>query len=269
LKAVSLTIPCVTGPYTGVHCTVRLLSNEIRWDRTPPPDPDGYARTEPDDPRFIMDRRVLQAIVTSTGQSDSGLFDGNLHDERYLPFEAAGAVSTWSLELPGDFRSFDYNSISDVILHLRYTARDGGDALKEKVVAATRDLVGRGLLRDGAGPPDRRPLERLVSLRHEFPSEWHRFISSSDAAPSVTVDVSPARFPYFVQGREITIKKATASVRTKTGDSIPVAVGPGHTAPAPSSNPWEGQATPGPWTVSVSRPRDLEDLFLILEYGAS
>jgi hypothetical protein len=52
------------------------------------------------------------------------LFETNLCDERYLPFELSGAVSQW--RLPADVRQFDYNTISDAILHLRYTARDGG-----------------------------------------------------------------------------------------------------------------------------------------------
>ena len=54
-----------------------------------------------------------------------------LRDERYLPFEHSGVISEWQLELPanpskGDPRQFDYKTISDVILHLRYTAREGG-----------------------------------------------------------------------------------------------------------------------------------------------
>jgi hypothetical protein len=28
-------------------------------------------------------------------------------------------------------RQFDYNAISDVILHMRYTAQDGGEQLKK------------------------------------------------------------------------------------------------------------------------------------------
>jgi hypothetical protein len=87
------------------------------------------------------------------------------------------------------------------ILHLRYTARDGGEALKSK-----------------AG--DGRPLSRLVSLRHEFPSELHRFMGAMGAGPySITVEVAQGRFPYFVQPRRITITKATVLVRTKTGDT--------------------------------------------------
>ena len=33
-------------------------------------------------------------------QNDSGLFEPNLRDERYLPFEGCGAISSWCLELP-------------------------------------------------------------------------------------------------------------------------------------------------------------------------
>ena len=54
-----------------------------------------------------------------------------MRDERYLPFEGAGAISTWRLDLSKQFRTFDYDTISDVILHLRYTARDGGQALSD------------------------------------------------------------------------------------------------------------------------------------------
>ena len=42
LKTVSLTIPCVTGPYTSVNCTLTLLNSKIRIE--PPPAAD---RTTP------------------------------------------------------------------------------------------------------------------------------------------------------------------------------------------------------------------------------
>ncbi len=271
LKVVSVTIPCVTGPYTSVHCKLRLLSNEIRWDRTAPATSDDYHRTGPDDPRFIVDRRTLDTIVTSNAQNDSGLFDPNLRDERYLPFEGAGVVSTWSLELPAAFRSFDYNTISDVILHLRYTARDGGDALKGLAVQATLALIENGLLAEGPDAADNRPLARLVSLRHEFPSEWYRFANSSGAGlHAITVDIPKTRFPYFVQDRDIIVKKATVVVRAKTPDSIAVGIVPGRTASATASSPWEGQAVPGFWTLSTtSSPDAIVDVFVIMEYSAS
>ena len=54
------------------------------------------------------------------------MFETNLRDDRFLPFELAGAISTWQIDLPKPteaFPAFDYNTISDVILQVRYTAR--------------------------------------------------------------------------------------------------------------------------------------------------
>jgi hypothetical protein len=59
----------------------------------------------------------IQSIATSNAQNDSGMFELNFRDERYLPFEGAGAISTWRLELPAEFRVFDDATIPDVILH--------------------------------------------------------------------------------------------------------------------------------------------------------
>ncbi len=248
IKTVSISIPCVTGPYTGVHCRVQLTANEIRFDKTVAAD---YARDlGTDDKRFIVDRRVIQDMVTSSGQNDSGLFEANLHDERYLPFEGAGVVSTWSLELPADFRPFDYNSISDVIFHIRYTARYGGDPLRDKAAEATKKIIEDG------------PLLRLVSLRHEFPSEWQRLITSPGTS-SVTLNVSQERFPFFVQGKTINISKAEATARVKpNGPALQFTVSAGASSSGQTTGP------PGPWTVAGTSTRDLEDLFLVFQYTA-
>ena len=62
------------------------------------------------------------------------MFELNFRDERYLPFEGAGAISRWRLRLPPvEFQPFDYRTISDVVLHVRYTARDGGNAFRSNV----------------------------------------------------------------------------------------------------------------------------------------
>jgi len=54
----------------------------------------------------------LRTIVTSSAYNGSGLFEPNLLDERYLPFEGAGAISEWCLELPDEYRQFDCDAIS-------------------------------------------------------------------------------------------------------------------------------------------------------------
>jgi hypothetical protein len=142
IKSVSVALPCVTGPYTSVNCTLTLLGNSVRKSNIPQGNEGKYTRDEDgEDPRFADSIGAIQSIVTSSAQNDSGLFELNLRDERYLPFEGAGAISEWRLELPKEFRQFDYDTISDVILHLRYTAREGGEMLKTEAMDALNEEV--------------------------------------------------------------------------------------------------------------------------------
>lgn len=191
IKNVSLSIPSVTGLYTSINCTLTLLKSSVR--KSPLLTDNEYARQGSEDSRFIDYFGTIQSIVTSSGNNDSGMFETNLRDERFLPFEGAGAESTWKLELPAAFRQFDYNTISDVILHVRYTARQGGTQLRDKAVKHTEAL---------AGEASTSSLALLFSLKHDFPSEWHRFIIGNEVLKAT---VKKEYFPYFVQGKEITI----------------------------------------------------------------
>lgn len=131
IKSVALSLPSVTGPYVPVHCTLTLERSSLRV--SPATDPN-YPSTGVDDPRFVHDRTSIESIVTSQAQADAGLFEAPLNGARYLPFEGAGAVSQWHLKLPDNWKQFDYQTISDAILHLRYTAREGGAALRSAAV---------------------------------------------------------------------------------------------------------------------------------------
>ena len=195
IKTVSLSIPCVTGPYTSVNCTLSLLKSTVRQSSLLK---DGlFGRDGSEDDRFKDYFGAIQSIVTSSGQNDSGLFDTNLRDERYLPFEGAGAESRWKLELPNDFKQFDYNTISDVILHLRYTAREGGDLLKfgarDKIDEIVKNAETSGLARS-------------FSLKHDFPTEWHRFVNSAED-DDLSIVIKKDHFPYIAQSFDINISK--------------------------------------------------------------
>jgi hypothetical protein len=107
IKSVSLTIPCITGPYVGVNCTLTLLKSSIRKSNIVG---EKYARQE-EDLRFSDRIGAIQSIVTSSGQNDSGLFETNLREERYLPFEGSGAISEWHIKMPKDFKQFDPDSL--------------------------------------------------------------------------------------------------------------------------------------------------------------
>jgi hypothetical protein len=80
---------------------------------------------------------VPQKIALGNAQDDPGLFltaiSNNLSDPRYLPFENAGVIGSWHLEMPQKNNEINLSNVGDVVLHLYYTALDGGAALQSTV----------------------------------------------------------------------------------------------------------------------------------------
>ncbi|MYY08031.1 insecticidal toxin complex protein [Streptomyces sp. SID4919] len=219
IKNVTLTLPCVTGPYSGVHCRLTLLSSSTRVDPRLTPEPLGCCRPgpgtdghrdgdgpgddcrcraaptdpytmRPADPRIVRGYAATEAIATSMGQNDAGLFELNFRDTRYLPFEYAGAVSRWRAELPRGTNVFDPDSLSDVILHLNYTAREGGEPLRGAATDAAR----------GRLPGDGR---RLLDVRRDLPDAWAALTRRGRERRELELALTPAMFP-FVPARRVT-----------------------------------------------------------------
>lgn len=157
-----------------------------------------YNRLPDNDLRFTDAAGVVDSIVTSSGQNDSGLFETNLRDERYLPFEGAGAISEWRLQLPESFRQFDYKSISDIVLHVRYTARDGGKELA--------DAAKLNILRQFSETKSN--LVQMLSLHQEYPSSWNQLRSSEDGMTLIVL--TKAHFPYLVSDKNIKVLRIEA-----------------------------------------------------------
>jgi hypothetical protein len=191
IKSVSLSIPAVTGPHTGVHCTLSLQKSTVRL--SPLLAEGEYARNPDGDDRFRDYYGTVQSIATSSAQNDNGLFEANLRDERFLPFEGAGAESTWTLNL-SDVRQFDYDSISDVVLHMNYTARQGGKLLGDKAIDEFYGKLSK-----------EKSLVRMFSLKHDFPNAWNHFVTSSEG--NLMVLLKKDHFPYFVQKRTLNIQE--------------------------------------------------------------
>ena len=207
IRTVALSILCVTGPYTSVNCTLRLTKSTIRKSALATQE---YPRAaNGDDARFEDHYGNAQAIVTSSGQNDSGLFETNLRDERYLPFEGSGVISEWQLELPANPSArepcpFDYQTIADVILHVRYTARESGAQLRSAALANLKKKI-----------EDAKTVWkiRLFSVRHDFPTEWARFKAApkpdADADADKPVPYAPLslklreeHFPFWSHGAQ-------------------------------------------------------------------
>jgi hypothetical protein len=185
LKTVSVTVPAVVGPYTSLSATLTLLSSKVRTSSR-------ISGAYDDDENYRPDHLAVEAIAASSGQNDSGRFELELRDEQYLPFEGAGVISRWRIELPRRFRSFDYDTISDVVLHMKYTAR------RDEMLTTSASTALQARFAAAGGT-----LFRLFSLRHEFPNEWRAMRMASTHAATFTI--TKDRFPLLVQGGGVTV----------------------------------------------------------------
>lgn len=113
IKSISISLPAILGPYEDIRATLTQTDSEV---------------VMPGDGKSVMKSlRSNQQIALSTGVNDHGLFTLNFQDERYLPFEYTGAVSKWILSFPNhDAQKAMLESLTDIIVHVRYTARVNG-----------------------------------------------------------------------------------------------------------------------------------------------
>jgi hypothetical protein len=256
IKTVALSIPSVVGPYTGVNCTLTLQSSSVRV--SPLLANGAYMRdTTQDDSRFVDYFGSTDVIVTSGGSNDSGMFETNLRDERFLPFEGAGAISTWRLSLPGQLRAFDYSTISDVILHIRYTGRNAGDPLASQAITELAQML------DATGQSSQ---ALMFCLRYDFPTEWSAFVNGTG---NFQMTLEKQYFPYVVQSaRVLTIDDLTlyAANGNKVASVTPLAQADLNTVNGSLAQPTASAALSLPADPNVLIREQQQQVFMVLQY---
>jgi hypothetical protein len=208
IKSVTLSIPCIVGPYNSVNCTLSLIRCSYRKNTILNSGADDWLKyTETNgqqgnsDSRFVYDRCKIRSIVTSTSLNDSGMFENN-RDDKYMPFEGAGVISEWYLELPKVLKQFDYSTISDVILQIKYTACDGGREFKEFVESATSTMLKTA----SAGG-----FWKLFDFKYDFSNNWNQLMHNN----STTLELSQKQFPFFASEYSVKINEVIIMVKPK------------------------------------------------------
>ncbi|GAW26221.1 putative PA14 domain protein [Rosellinia necatrix] len=212
INSVSLTIPCIVGPYTSLNCTLRLCQHTYRisTDISLP-----YPEKMAGDLRFRTDSIPINAIAIGSpapnDRSAQGSFSFGFVGNRYSPFEGAGAISTWQIELPPDLRQFEYRTISDVVLQLRYTALDGGSLFGN---AASKSVM------DAIKQQSSTALSMLVSIPSDYTSTWATFQSEmrSGKEGHLHLQDMPDRLPFWTQRRKIMVDSISVIVFPATED---------------------------------------------------
>jgi Tc toxin complex TcA C-terminal TcB-binding domain/Neuraminidase-like domain/Salmonella virulence plasmid 28.1kDa A protein len=171
IKSVSVSLPALVGPYQDLHATLVQRSNavaikpsldavEYLVDRFSA----GQTPAAPPAGTVAENWAPCQQIAVSRGVDDDGLFALDFNDPRYLPFENTGAVSSWTFSLPPETNQIDFDTISDVILTVRYTAIDGGAAFAQQVKR----------LHNQRAKTNPRLLTASFDLRRSFAAMWRQ-----------------------------------------------------------------------------------------------
>jgi hypothetical protein len=83
---------------------------------------------------------------------------------------------------------------TDVILHIRYTAREGGEMLRSAAVANLQKQIANAQTVGSV---------RLFSISHEFPGEWAKFrfvtIGGATATAGLSLNLLPQHYPFWAQ----------------------------------------------------------------------
>jgi hypothetical protein len=138
IKTIAITIQANSDLTDAVHSTLIQTGNRTLLE----PNFDavqylmGVGGDQPNASVLRTNWRPNQQIAVSTTESDDGMFVLDFFfDDRYFPFEGTGAVSSWRLEMPKETNRFDFNAISDVIIHLRYTSKYDNGKFRDDVMS--------------------------------------------------------------------------------------------------------------------------------------
>lgn len=195
-------------------------------------------------------------------------------------------------------RQFDYSTISDVIIHIKYTAREDAGAFKNGAIAHLRAHFSEdGTTRSWL----------ILDLRRQFGTAWSRFLNPVTPADGnvCEFELSTALFPQRDRRKTLKLNTIILLARCTDPGNYDVTLTPPLAAPPPAgsntmvlakSNTYGGlhfgqkdvaavNVTVGPtdqpivWKVKVTRPgggnlledpvkkvMEVEDLILVLGY---
>ena len=209
IKAVTVSIPAVIGPYQNLNAMLTQTKNSIvlkpkiaavkfLLDGIGNP-PDGSIGSAP----------AAQPIALSRGVNDSGLFVLDFGDQRFLPFEGTGAVSSWLLSLPPDTNRIDFGTISDVIVKVQYTAKDDG---------TLADDVKKALF--SAQPPYPYTPAKVLDLRQAFAADWSRLLNQPAQAGIQSIGFTLTDRVILPNLKNVMLKSADILLLTADGSVV-------------------------------------------------
>jgi hypothetical protein len=124
-------------------------------------------------------------------------------------------------------RQFNYDSISDVIFHIRYTAREGGELLRKGAMKNLKENIESAIAVGST---------RLFSIRHEFPNDWEKFksvvLGNGVSLAELSLTLREEHYPIWSKGALDVVHEMAVYART-TKNSVIVRPSAADIDPAP------------------------------------
>ena len=257
----AVSIPSLIGPYQNIKATLIQQSNKvlIKDDKDALDYMFGTSQEATDS--VWNDLQAQQTIIISRGTEDTGILNFNGNDERYLPFEGTGAVSSWKLEMPKAANQFDYASITDVVIKVQYTAKISTDSSFTSAVTK-RDEV------------EEYSTHNALALAQYAPTQWKQFKQD----PTLSLIIQPSNLtPANVSKPEITQMTLSVEAPSDTSASYSFQLKNNgtlferlqHGAEPPESKPVSLDLPPDPWEFVLTKGQEnidaLENLIVMVE----
>lgn len=228
--SVNFSFPMIVGPNNNFSARVSMVRNYIRTKTTGVGSAAEFAmKTGADgtDNRFVQSNTPFREIIVSTGMNDNGVNldpSSNVNEtyqQQYLPFQHAGFISEWSIDLnqkdaDHDYSQVNWNTLSDLLI--------------TGILSVDTDYgqyaAGAGkYLEDIFKKFDReQPFSLFNSIKNDYPNDFHRFEIATNGTP-LSFSIDKSRFPYIAQHHKITVKEIEVS--TKSGQLADNAFGEG------------------------------------------
>lgn len=95
-----------------------------------------------------------------------------------------------------------------MVLHVKYTAREGGSSLKNSANAALQDQL--NAIEQALGKTG---LHLAINLKHDMPNEWHLLKNNGN----VEISIDNARLPYMAQAANSVVEELMLIANSEAG----------------------------------------------------
>jgi hypothetical protein len=197
--SVNFTFPLITAPYINMNALVTLETHSIRKKAVGGTPFD----KQPDDDRFVTTNVHYNKIIVSHGMNDAGYnldpsaTSNEAYQQQYRPFEHAGVISTFNVDLNNkdvslDYSQVDWNTLSDVIITGVIRVELDGGTYKKDADTYLSSLYKKF---------DNKALSIFIDLKHDQGNEVRRFKADANVQDfSFTIDQTT--FPYIAQEKD-------------------------------------------------------------------